>query len=374
MSSSFRFCALKLLVCVGIHLLSSTAFAAASTTSGDASTIVADSRENSTENCVAKLSVMTYNTRQLPYIPFWNWDEVERLKRLPDTLRRPEYQADILILNEIMTHDAYKDIKSLKDVYPYITEVVRCTKHGLHPLKPHICDPFLLGSGVMALSKFPIIATHGLIYKDATPGTDDAKHMKFCGCNKGAIYVKVSVNGLMVHVVGTHAQADFVKKDGGATRVLQMRELRNWISSFEIPKDEPIILAGDINADLGTKNQRAIFDKHFVFDFVPQGFGSFSASTNWLTRADAYAAKTSLYEELYLDYVASWANHLQPIEPANMTIIKLKASEKWFWSYLRRFWELREGRVFYDGFYNDVSDHYPVVATFKFPVNASGCN
>ena len=65
--------------------------------------------------------------------------------------------------------------------------------------------------------------------------------------------MKVVVNGLPIHVVGTHVQANEGKVDGGPTRILQMQELRNWMSGMAIPKDEPIILAGDINTELGSE-------------------------------------------------------------------------------------------------------------------------
>jgi len=316
------------------------------------------------------LSVMNYNTRQLPkFLLINDWDQDNRLKRLPDALRRPEYQADILILDELMTQDAFEKVNGLKDVYPYITTVVGkdCSGGDLDSLIGP-CSKILPRSGVMALSKFPILQTHGLIYRNAASGTWDAK------ANKGAIYIKVSVNGLPVHVVGTHVQADEGKVDGGPTRILQMQELRNWISAFSIPNDEPIILAGDINTRLGTQEQHTIFDGNFVFNFVPHGFGTFSASTDWLTRADAYHSKTSLYAEKHLDYVATWANHLQPRKPAYMSILNLKAEEKWYWNYLEGWWVLHEGPYHHDGYYNDVSDHYPVVAAFEFPVDASRCN
>ena len=53
-----------------------------------------------------------------------------------------------------------------------------------------------------------------------------------------------------------------------------------------------------------------------------------------------------------------------------MSILKLKAKEPWYWSYLDGYWHLHEGIVKHDGYYNDVSDHYPVVATFEFPVHS----
>jgi len=82
-------------------------------------------RKESVGRSPAELTVMIYNVMQLP---FWgslnNWDQNRRLKRLPDTLRRSEYQADVLILNEVMRNKAYMKIKELKDVYPYMTTVL----------------------------------------------------------------------------------------------------------------------------------------------------------------------------------------------------------------------------------------------------------
>ena len=56
-----------------------------------------------------------------------------------------------------------------------------------------------------------------------------------------------------MHVVGTHLQADGGSFDGGSTRILQMQEIRQWIKSFRIPYEEPIIMAGDLNFDLGSE-------------------------------------------------------------------------------------------------------------------------
>jgi len=313
-------------------------------------------------SCSSKIKVMNYNTRQLPkFLLFNDWDQDARLKRLPDTLRRPEYQADVLILEELMTEDAYKKVQELSDVYPYITTVVGkdCSGKDLTSITGP-CSRILPRSGVMALSKLPILETHGLIYKYAAAGTWDAK------CNKGAIYLKLLVNGLHVHVVGTHTQADEGKVDGGPTRILQMKHLLEWMRTFPIPDDEPIILAGDINTELGSEEQHQIFDGNFNFHFVKHDFGTFSASTNWLTRADAYVSKTSIYAEKHLDYIATWTHHLQPIRPAFMSIIQLKAKESWYWNYLEGWWILHEGPYHHDGYYNDVSDHYPVVADFEF--------
>ena len=59
-----------------------------------------------TGDCTAKLSVMNYNTRQLPkFLLFNDWDQDERLKRLPDTLRQPEYVAVYIAFSVVLSLD-----------------------------------------------------------------------------------------------------------------------------------------------------------------------------------------------------------------------------------------------------------------------------
>ena len=82
----------------------------------------------------------------------------------------------MLILNELMTQAAYDKVKTLADIYPHITTVVGkdCSGKDLTSISGP-CNKIMPRSGVMALSKFPILETHGLIYKNAAAGTWDAK-------------------------------------------------------------------------------------------------------------------------------------------------------------------------------------------------------
>ena len=89
------------------------------------------------------------------------------------------YQADVLILDEMMTEQAFTKIQNLSDVYPHITTVVGrdCSGKDLDSLTGS-CARLLPRSGVMALSKFPILETHGLIYKYAASGTWDSRSVR----------------------------------------------------------------------------------------------------------------------------------------------------------------------------------------------------
>ncbi|MCF2909839.1 hypothetical protein L1285_16055 [Pseudoalteromonas sp. DL2-H2.2] len=43
-----------------------------------------------------------------------------------------------------------------------------------------------------------------------------------------------------------------------------------------------------------------------------------------------------------------------------------KAEQNWYWSYLRGNWNLSSGRNYHNGYYNELSDHYPVQVNFEF--------
>jgi endonuclease/exonuclease/phosphatase family metal-dependent hydrolase len=69
-----------------------------------------------------------------------------------------------------------------------------------------------------------------------------------------------------------------------------MQEMRAWMKEFAIPKDEAVILSGDLNTEFQSDEFKTIFADNFVFKMKKQDFGTFSAGTNWLARADKYVA------------------------------------------------------------------------------------
>ena len=85
-----------------------------------------------------------------------------------------------------------------------------------------------------------------------------------------------------------------------------------------------------------------------------------------LTLAQAIDLGLPVREDEHLDYVVLWRNHLQPKRPVLTKTVPLKAEQKWYWRYLDRQWRLESGVNTLDGFYDDISDHYPVVADFEF--------
>ena len=145
--------------------------------------------------------------------------------------------------------------------------------------------------------------------------------------------------------------------------------MRDWLDGFGIPAGDPVIITGDLNVEYSKGNDViAMLDASGTDLEYPanEGYRSFSAKTNWLTRANAYYNEFDLDYDDTLDYVLWRTDHLQPSTPAVQRVVKLKSSDSWYWYYLRGWWDLSSGWYWHNGYYSDLSDHYPVAATFHY--------
>ena len=124
----------------------------------------------------------------------------------------------------------------------------------------------MIRGGVAILSRHPIAEAHGYVFRAAQEGTWDYQS------NKGAVLAKIMMKGHgskkkhPVWVMGTHLQADEGGKDGNSVRQQQAKELTAWIDDgiknglFNIRKEEPIVIAGDLNVpfNAGTNPKGAL--------------------------------------------------------------------------------------------------------------------
>jgi endonuclease/exonuclease/phosphatase family metal-dependent hydrolase len=131
----------------------------------------------------------------------------------------PAEQADILILNEAFAAKA-KPVAMLKD-YPF--RAFGPGKSGLN-----------ISSGVVVLSKFPIVEMDTVRFEDCA-GTD-------CFANKGAVRARVEVPAVgVVDVVGTHLNAD--GKD--SLRSSQLAQIDAMLARAST--GVPVLFGGDFN-------------------------------------------------------------------------------------------------------------------------------
>ncbi|MBU2710759.1 sphingomyelin phosphodiesterase [Zooshikella harenae] len=143
---------------------------------------------------------------------------------------------DIIVLEEVFNDEYRNDMRAaLHKTHPYWTG----------PLNLPQNQTFQDDGGVVILSKWPI----------ATDTNDkeikDSKTYTHCPCDfnkehKGAWYVKVLKHGTPYHIFGTHpvwnkAQTADIKT------MAQIAELGKFIAKQNIPSNEAVLIAGDMN-------------------------------------------------------------------------------------------------------------------------------
>uniref|UniRef100_A0A1I8GK12 sphingomyelin phosphodiesterase n=1 Tax=Macrostomum lignano TaxID=282301 RepID=A0A1I8GK12_9PLAT len=100
-----------------------------------------------------------------------------------------------------------------------------------------------INGGVFVASRWPILQQAQAVYLNAHPGSADSL------ANKGVVHARIDKLGSAFHLFGTHLQAE----DGpefDAYREKQADELHRFAQSRQISPNEPVIFAGDFNADL----------------------------------------------------------------------------------------------------------------------------
>lgn len=110
-----------------------------------------------------------------------------------------------------------------------------------------------LDSGVVIFSKNPIIKVDILTY-DAPMIDEDSL------AEKGAVHVQVLKGGKNYHVIGTHPMSGD-SDDVQQVKLLQYRELERWILELEIPHDEAVFIAGDLNIDRFKQHHKVEYRK-----------------------------------------------------------------------------------------------------------------
>ncbi len=303
------------------------------------------------------LTVMTYNIMQLPDVA-GDWDDDARLSRIPDAIRAMDETPDVIAWVEAFTDEAYETLDSLSDIYPYKTPVIGdvCSGGGWDSTSGNCStSPAVVRGGSFIMSKWPIEVQRQHIFNNSQMWTSDYY------ANKGLVYVRIDKGGFDYHVLGTHMQSD---ADDFAvshqTRMAQATETKEWIDDLNLPTSEPVIITGDFNVEYSKDDHINTYlaNSNTVLSYAGLGIGSYSAQDNLMTKSNAYYYEYSLDYNDTLDYVVTSAGYLQPSTPATMEVLRLKAADSWYWSYMTN--------VTPSGIHNDLSDHYPVRATFQY--------
>jgi endonuclease/exonuclease/phosphatase family metal-dependent hydrolase len=261
------------------------------------------------------LDVLTFNTALLPEVAA-DTRQPERAARMAPHL----VGYDVLVLQEVFVNRWRDDLlDALSDAYPYRGDLVG--RDGARML------PWRQDGGVIILSRWPIErrATH--VFGATCSGTD-------CLADKGIAYAAVRVGERLVHVFGTHAQSVY-GSDARGVRARQFAQFQTFVAMQAIPADEPVVLAGDFNANAFSDeldDMLAALRASF-----PEVVGDVRAT--WDPAGNPFAGGRRAQ---WLDYVLVSVDHATPLEAWNRAVV------------------LRDGDL-------DLSDHYAVWGRFVWP-------
>ena len=256
------------------------------------------------------IAVLTYNVfLRSPTWVFWDRHDW-RVRHIPARLRG----FDAVVLQEAFSNrHRTQIIEAVKDEYPYHSKIL-----GEDEFLKH-------NGGVIILSRWPIL-TEAQAEFTVCEGSD-------CLVKKGVVYTKFEKHGQTYHLFGLHLQAQVEFAD---TRLAQLPEVRKFIDLQNVPKYEPLLIAGDFNIDYFSNDtdgeyEAAVRVLNIQFDEV-EPEASYASATNSLVGATVNER---------LDYVFFSNDHLKPSSLVSEIV------------YMRE-----------DG--EDLSDHHGVVGRLRF--------
>ncbi|GAB2492513.1 sphingomyelin phosphodiesterase [Nocardiopsis aegyptia] len=281
--------------------------------------------------------IATYNAYLLPRALYPNWGQEIRA----DLIARDGVVSgqDVVVLQELFDNSSAEVLRAgIAEEYPHGTPVVGRSRSGWDATTGYRGHTTTNG-GVSVHSVWPIVRREQHIFT------------RSCGsdwfANKGFARVELDTPDGPLHVIGTHMQSE----DGSCAdgededvRTHQLGQIRAVVD--EIPDDEPVYVAGDLNIVGGSGEWDRALKRLDAVEPAHSG-----APYSWDTGTNSIA------EYNYPDWGPQHLDHVLPIRgsavPASFTNeTRDVKSEPWSVSS----W----GRTYT---YDDYSDHYPVFGT-----------
>ncbi len=216
--------------------------------------------ENAEKN---KISIVTYNIQKFP-LSFKTFEKLYQLLK----------NHSIILLQECFD----ETLEKLEEYFPDY-HICRGTLKGLN----------IMNSGLVILSKFPILNTAFYPFKKCNPVTFDILS------EKGFLTALIDIDDEPIYVINTHLQScDFYRYDNYA--VLQLNELNQYLNKV---LDKKYIVGGDFNIDINDFNKIIKENKQNLYHpDQPSIYINFTTSHTWNCERKGY-------EPLIFDYFIS---------------------------------------------------------------------
>ncbi|MFD3942041.1 sphingomyelin phosphodiesterase [Streptomyces sp. NPDC058579] len=287
-----------------------------------------------------RLKVLTYNAFLFSKTLYPNWGQDHRAKAIPAA---SFYQGqDVVVIQEAFDNSSSDALKANSAAqYPYQTPVMGRSKSGWDATSGAYSATTPEDGGVTILSKWPIVRKEQYVYKDA------------CGAdwysNKGFVYTVLNVNGTKVHVVGTHAQSTDPGCSTGEAAQMRSRQFKAmdaFLDAKNIPANEQVIVAGDMNVDSRTSEYGTMLADAGLVGADARTGHPYSFDTE-LNSIASYRYPDDPREDL--DYVLYRSGNARPANWTNNVVLEKSAP-----------WTVSSWGTQYT--YTNLSDHYPVTA------------
>ncbi|RNL77947.1 sphingomyelin phosphodiesterase, partial [Sinomicrobium pectinilyticum] len=172
-----------------------------------------------------------------------SWSQEERASRLGKADFIQNY--DVLLLQECFDRPATKVLcENLSGTHPYQTPVFGTSNNEWDATYNLTDDKWfnIENGGVMIASKHPVEHMEQYVFSPGYCGPDAFS-------NKGFVYARILKDGKRMHFIVTHMQnTDPLCMGGEKThRKNQLKEIKSYIDSRNIPVDEMVIIGGDFN-------------------------------------------------------------------------------------------------------------------------------
>lgn len=236
---------------------------------------------------VRSLRVLTFNMMGLPQ-PLGG-DETRY-----DDIAAAIRDYDIVTVQEAFTKSARDALASTP--FPY-------QKYGNFGVLPGQ----RLGDGLVVLSKFPIVSTAFTTYEGC--------YWTDCLARKGALLVRLDVQGVEVDVYTTHLQSMLDDPDGRATRAKQVGELGAFIR--RTARGNPALVLGDFNARDSQYTHHQMVDSLGARDLWPERGGRLGEGGAAGEAGGTYCDDSGCER---IDYIFSRAGRYHDVRAAGMLV------------------------------------------------------
>ena len=310
-----------------------------------------------------ELNILQYNIFCRPRALFKD-GQVARARDIPKVISEQiNSNVDVITFCEAFDDVARRNlISELNRVgFRYVTNVVG--EYGIdETVRQELMNKRMCfeNGGVMIVSRHPILKSESRVFTDFEISGTDAL------AAKGMVYVKINVDGkLPVHVFAAHFQA-WNTRDAFENRNMEAIDIRHFIDSFCIPSDEAVIISGDFNSDYIKYPGKTNTIFKYLDAVMPPRITHMEQytsdpDTNTLVGRDGQKRP---YRHEWLDYILYSKSHKAPVG-CSLQSLPIKSN-----------YNISLGRFLCCCFRTqrrmptrDLSDHYPVLAKFRFQLN-----